>query len=274
LKLDVNITQSITLRFPLYLTFGLAVLTLIAAIGMQDHHPSSASFGGSSISIKAAFGLTLKAGKWILQTPFALTIILAGLIFDSIARMVITLSSQYYRLIDLPEAIFGIIGALVAALGLFIPRLALWLAQRYSPSINFSITALVSLTGLSGMTFFWPFLGVIPALILFSSMQLTSFFVSHYLNQITASSQRATVLSFKGLSFNLAYGLVGVLYSRLIIALKPGVAKQLAPAADNGHLQGEVFIAAMQWFPWTLTTAIIFFIIFARWLYIRSMSSH
>ena len=81
------------------------------------------------------------------------------------------------------------------------------------------------------MIFFWPLFGLIPALILFGGMQLTGFFVSHYLNQITDSAQRATVLSFKGLSFNLAYGLIGVLYSRLIVTLRPGIAEQLGSDA-------------------------------------------
>ena len=266
-KIDLELTQATTLRFPLYLTLGLAFLTLISALGM--HEPSQSNHTNEpSPSIKAAFGHTLTAGLWILRTPFALAVILAGLIFDSIARMVITLSSQYYRLIELPEAIFGLIGALVAGLGLFIPRLALWLSQKCSPAINFSITAMVSLTGLVGMTFFWPLIGLLPALILFGGMQMTSFFVSHYLNQVTDSAQRATVLSFKGLSFNLAYGLIGVLYARLIVALKPRIANQMAPDAGES-LQGEVFIAALQWFPWTLLIAIASFAMLAGWLYYR-----
>ena len=36
-------------------------------------------------------------------------------------------------------------------------------------------------------------------------------FPSHYLNAITDSEIRATVLSFKGIVFNLGYGMAGVL---------------------------------------------------------------
>lgn len=265
LHLNIHLTQFATLRFPLYLTLVLAVLTLITTLGMKETNHLSHS-NNRSTSIKAAFKLTFRAGGWILRTPFALAVISAGLIFDSIARMVITLSSQYYRVIELPEATFGLIGSLVAALGLFVPRLALKLSKRYSPSVNFAITAVIVFTGIYGMTLFLPVIGLIPALILFGSMQLTGFFISHYLNQITDSAQRATVLSFKGLSYNLAYGLLGILYSLLINALRPDIAARYV-SYNEAQLQQEIFKAAMQWFPWTLIASTAFFSLFRWWLF-------
>ena len=80
--------------------------------------------------------MTLQAGGWILKTPFALVIIFAGLMFDNCIRMVITLGSQYYRLISLPEASFGLIGSGLAVLGLIIPRLAHKMVNRHSPVYN------------------------------------------------------------------------------------------------------------------------------------------
>lgn len=266
--LNIDLSQSVTLRFPLFLTLFLGILTFFTTLGMQETHQSN-QLKSKPISIKAAFKLTLNAGGWILRTPFALAIILAGLMFDSIARMVITLSSQYYRLIDLPEATFGLIGSLVAALGLFVPRLALNFSTKYSPTTNFGITAVVALTGLFGMTFFWPIAGLIPALILFGGMQLTGFFVSHYLNQITDSAQRATVLSFKGLSYNLAYGILGILYSLLINGLRPDIMGKTGSMGED-RIEEEVFMAAMQWFPWTLTAAIVLFTLFALRMFRRN----
>ena len=58
-------------------------------------------------------------------------------------------------------------------------------------------------------------------LLLFVAMFLLGFFVSHYLNQVTSSEQRATVLSFKGLSFNLAYAGIGLLYTGRSAASSP-----------------------------------------------------
>ena len=112
--------------------------------------------------------------------------------------------------------------------------------------------------GLIGMTFFIPVIGLVPVALLSAVMYLGRFFESHYLNRITASHQRATVLSFKGLSFNLAYGLIGVLYSILLAFLRP----QLA-ATNSGlerlDLENAVFIESMGWFPWyfVLTMAVL-----------------
>jgi len=59
--------------------------------------------------------------------------------------------------------------------------------------------------GLADMALFLPTLvGVIPIVLISSTMYLLRFFQSHYLNRITTSDQRATVLSFKGLSMNFA----------------------------------------------------------------------
>jgi len=49
---------------------------------------------------------------------------------------------------------------------------------------------------------------------------MTQFFSSRYLNQVAPSEQRATVLSFKGLSYNLAYGIAGLLYALLLAVLR------------------------------------------------------
>jgi hypothetical protein len=44
-------------------------------------------------------------------------------------------------------------------------------------------------------------------------MGFMNFFMSHYLNQLVDSRHRATVLSFRGLTFNLGYGLMLLVYA-------------------------------------------------------------
>ena len=78
---------------------------------------------------------------------------------------------------------------------------------------------------------------------------MTGFFVSHYLNRITASHNRATVLSFKGLSFNLSYGLFGIFYSLLVLVTRG----RLSPGPMAGGAQGlenQVFMDTFTVFPW------------------------
>jgi MFS family permease len=264
LGLNLTLNQNITLRIPPLLTLAMAFLTLITALRMRESgdrsHQTSA---GRGPSITEAFKLTLAAGGWILRTPFALVVILAGVVFDSCIRMIITLNSQYYRLIDLPEASFGLIGSGLAILGLVMPRIARNMVQRQTPVFNLGIMGGLTIIGLIGMTFFWPIIGLLPLIILVAVMYLENFFQSHYLNRITDSHQRATVLSFKGLSFNLAYGLLGVLYSLLLAYLSLQITAG-RPDIAGAQLENLVFVRSMAWFPGYFVLTMLAVLVFAR----------
>jgi len=268
LGLNIRLTQDITLRFPLYLTLLMAVLTLNTTLQLREKQTSVDLQRDLAENRKPqmfeAFKLTLLAGDWILKTPFALVIILAGLIFDNCIRMVITLCSQYYRLISIPEASFGLISSGFAVLGLIIPRLALKMVNRRSPRFNLGVMTVITITGLAGMTLFLPIIGLLPVALLTGVMYMGRFFQSHYLNRITASHQRATVLSFKGLSFNLAYGLIGVLYSLLLIFLRPQTAAT-HPELSAVNLANLVFVKSIGWFPWYFLFTMTALLIFAGW---------
>ncbi len=266
LGFPMNFSQETSMRFPLYLTFILAICAFITTLKMEDPNikPDSNLSEGKRPPIRQAFALTLKAGLWIIKTPFALSVILFGMLFDGIIRVVITLSSQYYRMIELPESVFGIIGSLVAMFGLVIPKIAKKIAENCSPQYALCVTAVLTVTGLTAMSFFWTYTGLFPALITFSAMYFTGFFVSFYLNQAAKSDQRATVLSFKGLAYNIAYGVLGMLYALLLKIKKQGIALE---DADN--------IVFMETFSWFSTTFIVWFfillIIYFGWL--KSSSS-
>jgi MFS family permease len=267
LGINIQMTQEMTLRFPLYLTLVIAVMTLLTTLRMQEQTLFKSECEHSEHcpeSTMQAFRLTLQAGGWILKTPFALVIIFAGLMFDNCIRMVITLCSQYYRLISLPEASFGLIGSGLAVLGLVLPRLAFKMVNRHSPAYNLGVMAVLTMLGLIGMTFFLPVIGLLPVALLSAVMYLGRFFQSHYLNRITASHQRATVLSFKGLSFNLAYGLIGVSYSILLAFLRPQIAATI-PDLDRLDLENAVFIDSMGWFPWYFILTMAALLVVARW---------
>jgi MFS family permease len=265
LGLGVQLSQHTTLRIPPFLTLLMAILTLLTALRMHETgRRDDRTPLGRGKSIKEAIQLTLAAGKWILKTPMALVIILAGLQFDNCLRMIITLRSQYFRLIDLPEAIFGLIGSALAMLGLVVPRIARRLVQKHSPGFNLGIMAGLAIIGLIGITFFWPIFGLIPVIILSAVMYLQNFFQSHYLNRVTRSHQRATVLSFKGLSFNLAYGIIGVLYSLLLAGLRSQVAAA-QPGLIGDQLENLVFIKSIAWFPGYFVLTMLGVLVFARW---------
>ncbi len=268
LGFEVTFTRDITLRLPLFLTLIMAIVTLAATLGMHEtagpQDLPECTGKSCATSIGQALRLTLLAGRWILNTPFALVVIAVGLLFDGMIRMVITLSSEYYRLIDLPEASFGLIGAAVSVLGIFIPRLALKMTRNHTPLFNFTLMAGLALSGLAGMTFFIPVIGLVPAMVLSSAMYLTTFFTSHYLNQMTDSSQRATVLSFKGLAFNLSYGLIGILYSLLLAGLRRRPAG-IATETIGQMFENLIFIRSFAWFPRVFSLALVVLVAFSWW---------
>jgi MFS family permease len=246
---DVVISQAQTLRLPLYLTLSMALLALFSAWRMKETAPASGP-GGKAAPNRAALPMealrmTMRAGLWIVRTPFALAVILSGLLFDATVRLVITLTSQYYRVIHVPEALYGLIGSALAFLGLFVPRIAAAMSRRRPPAANFWTVGLMILFGLTAMAPTIAGWGVLPVAVLVGAMYLNGFFVSDYLNRIADSSQRATVLSFKGLSYNLAYGAAGLLYSMLLARLRLGMPES-GPATE---LQNTVFVSSLPWFP-------------------------
>lgn len=257
---DTAFNQETTMRFPLYLTFILAIFALVTALKMVDVDPVVSDTKREHPA--NVWAMTLDAGRWILKTPFVLSIMLFGMMFDGILRMVLTLSSQYYRMILLPESLFGLIGAFVAMLGFVIPSIANWVVQTRSPATAVWINAILAFIGLFSMNFFWPYAGIIPALITFAAIIFNGFFVSYYLNQVTESDMRATVLSFKGLAYNISYGTLGILYALLLKANKMGLEGQI----DGKSLENQVFIDTFFSFPFTF---VIWFVLLLAFYYLK-----
>jgi hypothetical protein len=202
-----------------------------------------------------------------MATPFALLIILFGMAFDHILRMAITMTSQFLRLVQLPEASFGLISAAMSLVGLIIPKVAEEMVERYTPLQNVGFLSAFTLLTLVGLALYIPYFGLVPVAMISAGLMFTSFFTSYYLNRITDSCQRATVLSFKGLAFNLAYGLIGIAFAGLIQVLREKAAAGL-PAAEGVLQADQTFMDATFWFiPYAvvlLLLLVIFSVLFTR----------
>ena len=259
LGLQIELDQQVTMRFPIYLTLGLGVLTLITTLGMHDPITEKTKpVVATTIfkKIQHVSRITFIAGAWILQTPMALAVILFGMSFDHVLRMLVTMTSQYYRVIDLPEASFGLIGAGIAMLGLVVPRIARAMVENFSPVVNVCWVMGLALLSLWGLTLFSPILGILPMALIFVTMMLTSFFSIHYLNQIAEPHQRATVLSYKGLAFNAAYGIIGILYAGIIVNLRDTV-QTTSSELSNTLVENEAFRLSISYFPWYLAAILL-----------------
>jgi predicted MFS family arabinose efflux permease len=98
------------------------------------------------------------------------------------------------------------------------------MAEHLSAMTNLIVVIVLAMISLFGLTLFVPYYGMLPMILVFITMMLTSFFTSNYLNKITEPKQRATVLSYKGLAFNAAYGVIGIFYAGLIASLRNSTA--------------------------------------------------
>jgi len=240
-------SQSDTLKWPLYLNLGTALIAFLIVKKMKD--PPLHTQVGLESSSTGAWKETVKAGFWVLRTPIPFLLLLAGLFYDSITRLFATLTSEYYRLIDIPEGYYGLIGSGVAFLGLILPWLARVMVEKFTMRTNAVLLALWIAFSLYGLSLLLPLTGLVFAVGTLVSMQFTGFFVSHYLNQVVDSKHRATVLSFRGLANNLAYGALSLVYAGLINWMR-----------TQGASGDEAFAWALYWFaPYFLFS---FFILF------------
>jgi len=226
-----------TVRWPVYLTLATSFVTVLAAFRLHEPPREMAA----RVSAGAAVREVLAAGRWILASPLALFVIAATICNDSFIRLFLTIGSEYYRLIHLPEASFGLIGSGFALLGYLAPPIAKRLIASGTPVKSFATVSVLTLLGLSGLMFALPTIGLLFPLILGTGMSVMNFLTSYYLNQAADPARRATILSFRGLATNLAYGSTGLLFAGLLRVLK-----NTQPVATDPAL----FTAALSWLPW------------------------
>jgi MFS family permease len=247
----IELSKETVIRFPVYLTLFNALLATIVAWCMKEPEHEAGSAPTHSLWSGIA-----KAGAWIWRTPAVLVLILAALVFDSPVRLFLTLNSEYYRLIQIPDAAFGLIGAAFAGLGLIVPRIAEWLVRHRTPGVNYTIVAALGMAGFLGVAQAWPHYGVLVVVCFSASFGLLNFFTSHYLNAEVDSAHRATVLSFKGLALNIGFGAVSLGYGVLLKLLRNGDAPGAVQAA---------FRASLHWLPWVFLVSLIPLATYWRW---------
>jgi MFS family permease len=229
-----HFTQGTTLRFPIYLNFITALLTLWTVLGLREPVVRETRVASSkedrANAELTAWHLVRHAGAWIVKTPVALFVVLAGVLMDSVVRLFLTFSSSYFRIIEIPEAAFGLIGAAMGGLGLVISPVARRMVTANSLARNYGLLAAIILAGLIGVACRWTHAGVIFIIPLAGAMMALGYMVSYYLNAIVDSGHRATVLSFKGVAFNLGYGFISLLFALVLRAMRDGGSAQEALA--------------------------------------------
>lgn len=237
-----DVGRAITMKIPLVLNFLTGVACLTVCLRMTEA-PLKAMKASLTERVREAVRGILETGRWIWHTHAALKIIVLGLVFDSIIRLFLTVASNFYRLVGIGESWYGVIGTVASMLGLLTAGLMEHCTGRYSMTRNFTGLALVifgSLLCAAHPQSGW--LGVALIMPLMLGMRFLQFFLSHYLNAEVSSERRATALSFRGMTMNLAYGGMTLLFGWHTHWLE---GRLHLPAEDP-----QVFAASLAWWPW------------------------
>lgn len=244
-------------RIPVYLTLLMSLGAWWVCLQMKELGRSERLERSSRFKLREPLSLMLEAGRWIGARPFILFLMFYLVMCDSIVRLHLTLGSQYLRLIQIPEAWFGFFSAAFAGLGLVVPRLAKFLVEKRSWSWNLSALGIYLLISLAGLSLALPYFGLIFSVLTSSAMFFLGFYSSHYLNQAVDSKKRATVLSFKGLSVNLGYGLIGLSYAAYVAQL-------------NGASKESAYAESIKIWPWYFA-AVLLILGTSAWIFRNSL---
>jgi MFS family permease len=243
-----QLPDTLVIRLPVILTLLTACVVLVTAMGFYDldaKADSGADQGRASVSLLEPFRQILSAARWTVGHRFVLFVILAALALDSVARQFVVLSSEYYRLIDIPVSWFGFVGAGMSLIGILNARVSRYLVSNRSPLFSFLVLSALLMSGLVGISFAISYFGVLFAVGAFAMMGMVQFQASYYLNREVNSDIRATVLSFKGLALNLGLGIASLLYTALVASLRNAQEAGLSEEI----ISERVFVDALAAFP-------------------------
>ena len=256
---NANLTKSSTVRFPILLNILTAIGALIVAIRFResDHGRSE-----HSNPVRESFRNTIKTGKWITRTPVVLMLIVLGMFFDSFIRLYYTVSSQFLRLLEIPEKDYGFVGAAGSLIGIAAAFVVVRMVRAWSPNRNFAALSGLVFVGLAGLAFAQPqfgYFGVLLVVPLWLGMRMLQYFLSQYLNAAVDSSHRATVLSFRGLSMNLAYGAIMLAFGIQTAVLRGQLPD--TPNLSDAEAKAIVFSDSRIW--WLISYSLVgIFVIF------------
>jgi len=248
---SLQIPVEVAHRLPVALVLVQALICVWITWRMvEPPHPH----GETGPTLRKAFQVTLSAARWVFTTPRPLVIVTGGVLVDGVIRNVATIQSEYFRLIHIPEWSFGILGAITGGLGLFVPAIAKRLNRKFDTPGNLVLVAVFAAITLAALAPAWPGLGgLVPAMLMVPCMGYLGFTVSRALHAVADSSRRATVLSVKGLVFNLGYGACSLAFSTALAHAR--VTHPGEPLQWLLTWQVPCFVAtALIFFPWAFRT--------------------
>lgn len=244
---SLEVPVDVARRLPIALVFVQAIVCLSICLRFEEEPPHA---GHSIGRCRAALRLTWRTALMAFTTRSIAVVLIGGLLIDAVTRNFATLVSEYYRLIGIPGWAFGLIGSCIAVGNWFVPAIASRVNRRFQPVAALALGGGVAGIGLLLLVKAWPWFGLVPAMMLMWMLGYIGFTVSRHLHSVARSDQRATLLSVKGLVFNLAYGLYSLAFSLTLGGLQ--------------HTGAGAFQSAMAWQAGFFAVALLTFIAVSR----------
>jgi MFS family permease len=240
LPASLAIPTDVAHRLPVAVVLLQALSCLVITMRMTESRKSPAAPFRETCasSLRLILGT---AGRAFTTRTIALVLV-GGVLVDAFVRNFATLTSGYYRMIQIPDRWFGLIGSLVAVVNWFVPAVAKRVNQDTSPLGALSLAAFASIAGLAALAPAWPWFGILPAALLMAVLGFVSYTLSAFLNRHAASEDRATLLSVKGLVFNLGYGTWSMIFSLIVAGFR---VRSGEAAFQNALLWQPVWFAAI-----------------------------
>lgn len=271
-----GLSREACMRIPLWLNLGMALATLAVSLRFIDTHPRPAARASLGAITRASFGQMIATGRWILRSPAAVVLILTGLLYDSFTRLFYTVGSNYYRLLGIDESCNGLILAGSSLIGIGTAVVVEKLVGVLKPSQNLGMVAGLIIAGLGGIglqiTAWHGWAGILFVIPFWLAMRSLHYFLSQYLHRVSDSSHRATVLSFKGLSMNLAYALVMWCYGMQTAWLRHDQSPALAGLTKE-QTDMKLLSLAMPWWPWIFAILAALLVLIVRLRYRKGLTA-
>ncbi len=246
LGINLEVSRELAMRLPVLLCFLMALACLAVALRFAPAPGEAENSRIAWSALGAAFRGIRKTAQWLVRSPIPLALLIVGLLGDSFMRLFYTIGSQFYRTLGISTEWNGPIGAVAALSGLFFATPIDRLSKYLSPRSIYAVVAGLVMLGFLGLAYpfgKWSLLAAVP---FWFGMRLLHFNLSVHLNAHVPPEQRATALSFRGLTMNLAYGVLMQVFGwqSLSVANKHAL---LAPTEANTD---SVFRLSMPVWPW------------------------
>jgi len=261
-----HLDKELAMRLPIFLCLLSSFATLAVTLMMREPDRE-----GSTVvpTIRESFQKTMEAARWILKHPAPFYIVLVLVFFDSIVRLFYTVASSYHSLIGIDPRYFGLIGTAANLVGLATAPWISLLVSDYSPRFNYRMAAILILAGLGLLALQIPLWGVLVSIPLGMGMRHIHAASSQYLNRVTESAHRATVLSFRGLAMMGFYGILNLLAIGQVLAAQPQGEKITVWDQEMGN---EIIRrTSASWWLW-FVAGIVLLTVFRHWRYGMSIN--